>query len=134
MAHVTIMPANGEPNNKEEIMIAGTLQNITDTKLIAAVRDNSNVAEIYDDIMQSVRKTLRIEGMLYGSRSLGNQTEAAIMRADREYAESALTLEYDMSRDAIDEINNTIGGNVVDMSGSNRDICKRFYYKYRNVA
>ena len=115
-------------------MIAGTLQNITDTKLIAAVRDNSNVAEIYDDIMQSVRKTLRIEGMLYGSRSLGNQIEAAIVRADREYAESALTLEYDMSRDAIDEINNTIGGNVVDMSGSNRDICKRFYYKYRNVA
>lgn len=114
--------------------VAGTKQNIAETKLMAAVRDNQDVKEIYTDIKESVRKAIRIEGMLYGTRAYGNQTEAAETRADKEHAARTAKLEYDMSRDAIDDINNIVGGNTIDMSGSNRDICKRFFYKYRNIA
>ena len=114
--------------------IAGTRQTINETTLMAYVRDDQDVRELVEDSILSVRKACRLEGMLYGSHVYGNQTEAIIVKANPEDTVKAIAQEYDMTIYCIHEINNLVGGNVVDMSGSNATVCKRFYYKYRNIA
>jgi len=116
------------------VKFGGTLRSIADTKVIAAARDNEQVAELFKDGFESIEYARRLEGKLYGTRVLGNQTAAAEARADFADSWARIQVEYDMTRyGVIEEINNLVGGNIVNMEGTDKQVCMRFYRKFRNV-
>lgn len=125
---------NTTQTQQQAVKFGGTLRSIADTKVIAAAHDNEQVAELFIDGFESIEYARRLEGMLYGSRVLGNQTKAVEARADFADSWARIQAEYDMTRyGVIEEINNLVGGNIVNMEGTDKQVCMRFYRKFRNV-
>lgn len=86
------------------------------------------VEELVRDALDTIKQARKLEGQLYGSRVMGNNTLSVEAKVDAVFTKQSIDTFYDVARyDCIEELNNLVGGNVVDMTGTDKQVCKRFY-------
>ena len=102
---------------------------------LAAIATNKELRELFEDAIGTIRQARKLEGQLYGSRVYNNQTASIEAKVDAVYTKARIDMLYDIARyDCIEAINAEVGGNVVDMTGTDKQVCRRFYEAYGKIA
>ncbi len=95
---------------------------------------NKELKEFFVDGMETFRQAKELENKLYGDHVYGNQTLSVEAKVDAIYTKNMIDTCYAIVRyDCIEAINTHIGGNVVDMTGTDRQVCRRFFEKFKNI-
>ncbi len=96
--------------------------------VVKAMQVKVEVEELVRDALDTIKQAKKLEGQLYGARVMGNNTLSVEAKVDAIYTKQSIDTFYDVARyDCIEELNNLVGGNVVDMTGTDKQVCKRFY-------
>ena len=94
--------------------------------------ENEEIKELVKDAIATIEQARKIEGQLYGDRVYGNQTASIEAKVDFTFNKAKVDMLYDLVRyDCIEEINRLVGGNIVDMVGTDKQVCRRFYEAYK---
>ena len=98
-------------------------------------KNNQEIADLINDAVKTIDQAHRLEKQLGSDRVFGNNTLSVEAQVDAVYTQTMINRCYDIARyDCIEELNELIGGNVVDMTGTDKQVCRRFYFTYRKLA
>ena len=121
-------------NKDTAIKVTGNKRSIADTKVIEAAHDSQEIMDLFIDGFATIEQARKLEGQLFGTRTLGNQTLSVEAKVDAIYTKQTIDTYYDIVRyDVVEEINCLVGGNIVNMEGTDKQVCMRFYNKFRNI-
>lgn len=121
-------------NKDNAVKISGTKRSIVDTKVIEAAHNSQELMDLFTDGFKTIEQAKKLAGKLYGTRVFGNQVLSVEAKVDAIYTKQTIDTYYDIVRyDVIEEINILVGGNIVNMEGTDKQVCLRFYNKFRNI-
>ena len=102
--------------------------------VVGTVAENNELKVLFEDGFETIKDARRHEGRLYGNRVYGNQTLSIEEKVDFSYTVDKINWSYSVVRwDIIEVINETVGGNIVDMVGTDKQVCMRFFNAYKNL-
>lgn len=97
--------------------------------------ENEELHDLIQDAIDTYKQAIKIEGQLYGTRVYGNQTASIEAKVDFTFNKAKVDMLYDLIRyDCIEEINALVGGNIVDMTGTDKQVCRRFYEAFKVIV
>ncbi len=101
----------------------------------SAAANNEEVANLIKDAIETINQAHQLERSLESERVFGNNTLSIEAKVDQLYTREMIRTCYDITRyDCIEQLNDILGGNVVDMTGEDKQVCRRFYFAYRKLA
>ena len=111
------------------------MKRIEKAVVVTEMKNNEEVNILVNDAIATIRQAMKLEGHLYGTRVMGNHTLDVEAKIDAVYTKESINTYYDIARyDCIEELNNLVGGNVVDMTGTDKQVCRRFFKEFSAYA
>ena len=104
-----------------------------EVKVLELIRTNKEATLLVGDAISTMRICRKLEAQLkrdFNSyrNCYGNQTEAVLVQFDSNRVSERVRTGYDIVRyDCIEELNALIGTNVVNMVGTDKQVCNRLY-------
>ncbi len=110
------------------------MKRIEISEVVKMAYDNEDLLDLIKDGLGTYRQAKKQEGLFYGTRVYGNQTLSIEAKIDEIWTQNDINRKYDIIRyDIIEEINSIVGGNIVDMTGTDKQVCRRFFDAFNKM-
>jgi len=111
------------------------MKRIEKSTVITAIQVKEDVEVLLNDAIGTIRQAMELERHLYGTHVMGNHTADVEAKLDAVFAKQSIDTFYDIARyECIEGINEILGGNVIDMTGTDKQVCKRFFAEFHVYA
>ncbi len=107
------------------------MKRIDKVNVVTEIKANEDVAILVKDAIETINQAYHLEKQLTSDNVFGNNTLSVEAKLDAVYTKQMIDTCYDVARyDCIEELNELLGGNVIDMTGTDKQVCKRFYREF----
>ena len=110
------------------------MKRIEISEVVKKVYQNDELMDLMKDGLATYNQARKLEGQLHSTRIYGNQTLSVEAKIDEIWTQNDINRKYDIIRyDIIEGINDIVGGNIVDMTGTDKQVARRFFDAFNKM-